>query len=137
MPKLLIPAGGTVRFMVWNYAGDDFMPKLFHIEGSTEWARPVVGLVFGSWWGGSPDPLKPERDKELTTHPLVVSELGQVYEVHDYLETLLGGDHWDYTAHFYEPHVSGPVSNAPRIRYSLVGSRRARIAKKPKPAHLS
>lgn len=116
MQKVLIPASGIVQFVVWNYEGDEYMPKLFDFEGSTEWARPVVGLIFGSWWGGSPDPLKPSDDRRLTTHPLVVDELGEVYEVHDYLESLLGENHWDHATHFYVPHVSGPVSSAPRIR---------------------
>lgn len=116
MRQLLIPAGGTVRFAVFNL--HDAKP-LLEIDGPTDWARPVVGLVFGSWWGGSPHPLKPTDSgpfKWLDATPLVVDETGQVFGVHDYLESVVGEDHWDHTAHIYTPHIAGPVTEAPRVR---------------------
>jgi len=28
----------------------------------------------------------------------------------------MGGVHWDHSAHFFEPHIAGPVSSPPLLR---------------------
>jgi len=105
---VLIPASGTVRLIVWNYEDDDDIPTMLHIEGSREWRRPVVGLVF--------QPPNPPTGQHFNAYPVVVDEVGCVFEVHDYRESLMGPDHWDCATHFYEPHIDGLVTDAPRIR---------------------
>jgi hypothetical protein len=32
------------------------------------------------------------------------------------MHDLMGGVHWDHSTHIYQPHVDGPVTDAPRIR---------------------
>jgi hypothetical protein len=62
-------------------------------------------------------------DGMLRYEPVVVDELGYLYQVEDYLDNsvMMGGLHWDHCTHFYHPHIDGPVSDAPRIR-DLFGS---------------
>jgi hypothetical protein len=127
--RVLIPATGTVRFIVWNFEGHDDIPTTLHIEGDREWRRPVVGLVFvppiesrhntesgtAEYFQGS-DALHAPKGKGLDAYPVVVDECGITFEVYDYLESRMGESHWDCATHFYEPHIDGPVTDSPRIR---------------------
>jgi len=106
--RVLIPASGTVRFIVWNYEDHADIPTMLHIEGDREWRRPVVGLVF--------QPENPATGESFNAYPVVVDEDGCIFEVHDYLESLMGESHWECATHFYEPHINGPVTNAPLIQ---------------------
>jgi hypothetical protein len=120
MGAVVIPAAGTVDFLVFNM-GDDYPTRLaidgVEIEGQVEWTRPVVGLVFRSTYDGPASPFTARRDGDsLFALPLVVDEIGSIYELHDYLHNVVGSSHWECTAHFYRPHISGPVSDAPRVR---------------------
>lgn len=57
------------------------------------------------------------HDLGVDCHPLVVDEIGLVYPIHRYLEqVMVDGWHWDHSTCFYQPHVAGPVGDAPRIR---------------------
>jgi hypothetical protein len=117
--QLLIPAGGTVRLLAFNM-GIEYPTRLeidgVDIEGQVEWRRPVVGLVIRGGYDGPADPLSVGKDGDsLFTLPLVVDAFGAVYEVHEYLHSVVGSCHWECTAHFFEPHISGPVTDAPRI----------------------
>ena len=127
--RVLIPASGTVRFIVWNFEGHDDMPTRLHIEGDREWRRPVVGLLFVppidfhrnnksgtvEYFQGS-DALAVPKGKRFDAYPVVVDQYGSAFEAYDYCESLMGPDHWDCATHFYEPHIDGPVTDAPRIR---------------------
>jgi hypothetical protein len=119
MNRIVIPARGTVWFTVFNL--DDDLPgePALRIDGPTEWVRPVVGLVLGSWWGGSHDPLEPSKHEGfrwLDTTPLVADECGEIYGVHEYLESVVGEYLGDHAAHMYRPHIDGPVTEAPVVR---------------------
>lgn len=125
--RIIIPARGTIEFLVFNM-GDDYPTELeidgVRIEGQAEWSRPVVGLVFTP--GVSvvdddvvygKDPLRVAKDGDwLHTEELVVDDLGNVFPVHEYLRSVVGTSHWECAAHFYRPHIDGPVTDAPRIR---------------------
>jgi hypothetical protein len=120
MGSVVIPATGTIDFLAFNM-GDDYPTRLeidgVEIAGQVEWTRPVVGLVFAESYEGPDDPLSVRRDGDsLLSFPLVVDEIGAVYQVHEYLCHIVGDSHWETTAHFYRPHISGPVTDAPRIR---------------------
>jgi hypothetical protein len=123
---VLIPATGTVRFIVWNYENWD-EPTRLHIEGDREWRRPVVGLLFVppsmrriksgtvEYFQGS-DAFAAPTGEGFDASPVVVDGFGKCFEAYDYCESLMGPDHWDCATHFYEPHIAGPVTDAPRIR---------------------
>jgi hypothetical protein len=108
MNEALIPARGVVEFLVYSL-GDNEHPDYprISVDGPDRWSRPVVALITNDrrdQWTG------------LDWEPVVVDEIGQFHTVHDYLEYVMGGLHWDCSSHFYRPHIDGPVSDAPCIR---------------------
>jgi hypothetical protein len=110
----MIPARGTVEFIMWDYSDTPDYPNEITIDGPREWRRPVVGLI------GS-HPLRDKYDNNVRSrylgyYPVVVDEIGSLYDVYDYLECVMGESHWDCASHFYRPHIDGPVSDAPRVR---------------------
>jgi hypothetical protein len=130
----IIPARGTVEFLVypWHYDengklnGDGVGEPDLTIDGPERWSRPVVALIESRDYI---DALNPEQaaaeramrhdhawNRHLHYAPIVVDECGLLFEVYDYIESVMGGCHWDHSTHFYQPHVDGPVTNAPRIR---------------------
>lgn len=123
MSNTIIPARGTVEFIVYSLRDDDHpdYPGI-EVDGPDKWSRPVVGLI------ESPDYvhcLGPEQIAIERTHawsrylryrPVVVDECGLLFEVYDYIESVMGEAHSDCCSHFYCPHIDGPVSDAPRIR---------------------
>ncbi len=121
MARQVIPATGTVKFIAFHLEGERLETrhggkdgKWIRRNAAVEWRRPCVGLVFE---GGSADVLWTDKDGDsLSVTELVVGEYGSVYRAHEYLHDLLGGAHWDHTAFFFEPHVAGPVTDAPPMR---------------------
>ena len=127
MNTIVIPASGTVNLLAWSEFDDRQVFDFNGCTGQVEWRRPVVGLVFRpalvregdgyKYDPRGPVPFISDRDGDsLRVEPLVVADLGSVYRIHDYLYSLFGGDHWEHTAHFYEPHIAGPVTEAPRVK---------------------
>jgi hypothetical protein len=109
MHKTLIPARGTVEFIVYSLSDPE--PDIL-IDGPSEWSRPVVGLVEKDWATDADDD---RLLRDLQYEPVVVDEIGLLYPVYDYLDQVMGGLHWDHSSHFYRPHTDGPVGDAPRI----------------------
>lgn len=117
----LIPARGVVEFHVYPTLREDDDLRL-QIDGPEEWTRPVVALI-NRYGRPFPDPESTsDRWCYLPLEPVVADETGSLYAVDDYLETVVGGLHWDHTYHFYWPHVDGPVTDAPRIRELTSGA---------------
>lgn len=103
----MIPARGTVEFIIWSLAADGEQPDIV-IDGSDRWRRPVVGLIQQDW--------RESELQQLSYEPVVVDEVGLLYSANDYLAELMGDLHWDNAHHTYQPHIDGPVSDAPRIK---------------------
>lgn len=101
----MIPARGTVEFLVYALC-DDPHPDII-IIGADCWRRPVVGLIERDW-----DSI----GRELNYEPVVVDEIGLCLTVTDYLTEIMGGLHWDHASATYQPHIDGPVDDAPRIK---------------------
>lgn len=127
MNTIVIPASGTVKLLAWSQFDDRHVFDFNGCTGQVEWRRPVVGLLFspslvrdGEGYKYDPrGPFTSERDGDsLSVEPLVVAGCpdGSVYRIYDYLHSLFGGDHWEHTAHFYEPHIVGPVTEEPRVK---------------------
>jgi len=124
--RIIIPARGIVEFLAYNM-GDEY-PTQLEIDGvkieQVEWSRPVVGLIFNpgisfvdgeAIWGK--DPLRADKDGDwLHTEELIVDELGNVYQISEYLRRVVGSCHWECVSSFYRPHLDGPVTDAPALR---------------------
>ena len=102
----MIPARGTVEFIVFSLDRDGEQPDII-INGADCWRRPVVGLIQQDWDGDCP---------WMSYEPVVVDECGLLCTAYDYMQELMGDNHWDHTHHTYQPHIDGPVSDAPRIK---------------------
>lgn len=105
----LIPARGTVWFIAYPLF-ENPTPDLL-IEGPNEWRRPVVALFVED-----PRDIDEHADFGLAHDELIVDETGSLFRVHDYLGSLMGDDHWDHVTAIYQPHVDGPITDAPRFR---------------------
>jgi hypothetical protein len=109
-------------------------------DGPDTWFRPCVGLLYRP-------PLKELREKDddsfadsLPYEPVVVDEIGNVYAVWDYLDWTFWcggarGYQWEHCAHFYRPHIDGPVSDAPRIRAVKPEVAQASCCPRPAPSY--
>ena len=121
----VIPARGSVEFIAYPLNRDDEPPDIT-IDGPSRWSRPVVALIESHDYIDSlnPEQAAAERasrrehawNRHFRYQPVVVDECGLLFEVNDYLESVMGGCHWDHCSHFYQPHVDGPITDAPRIR---------------------
>jgi hypothetical protein len=104
----IIPTRGTVKF--YAYAFDDDAGELdLVITGHPEWQRPAVALIIT-------DPIETREETGIVHDIIVVDEVGELFRHHDYLESLMGDWHWDHVMSFFQPHIDGPVTDAPKFQ---------------------
>jgi hypothetical protein len=96
-----------------DYPDVDPAPDLV-IDGPRDWLRPAVALVAHDDLGAARTPRV--RRAWLRWDVIVVDECGLSYSADDYLQELMGDLRWDCSTDIYQPHIDGPISDAPRIR---------------------